>query len=123
MFRDVIATCILTIGALMALLIIGCVTTPQGAWEPNFWNEPEFVVVDLPQVVVQKVCAKGEVVPPGRLILGCVQRLGPMRRGEACVIHMSSDIDIRLYREVLRHEKAHCRGWQHGQPAPEGAFV
>ena len=95
---------------------------PIRAWEPYRWNEPEFVIVNLPQELVQDVCLGGQVTLPKGKVLACVQELGPMKRGQACVIHISSDIDIRLYQKILRHEKAHCRGWQHGQLVPEGDF-
>jgi hypothetical protein len=110
---------------LLILLIValaGCATTPLRAWEPYPWNEPEFLVINLPQVTVQKVCVGDAWLPPGWSILACVQEIGPMRRGQGCVIHIARDIDVVLYNKILRHEKAHCRGWEHGQPVPEGDY-
>jgi len=95
---------------------------PVRAWEPYPWNEPEFIVIDLPQEITQLDGVDPAWIPPGAKILACVQEIGPMKRGQACVIAISSDIDHRLYVKVLRHEKAHCRGWEHGQPKPEGEF-
>lgn len=114
----------LAFSALFFLSGCATLTTDEQAlkyWEPVL-NEPEFVIVNLPAAQAQAAC---EVLgnfrtPEGWKILGCVDRLGPRKMGEACLIIMNGQLWRDDYEKILRHEKAHCRGWEHGQPVPTG---
>ena len=111
---------------LVALLFLSACAQPPGVLAPWFDNpvlDPEFVVLDYPLAGVEVNCQYwgNFVIKEGWTIHGCVIQIGPFRPGEACVIFMNRDLPYAQYVKTLRHEKAHCRGWRHGQPQPEGS--
>ncbi len=115
-------------GGFIALVLTACVAITNDiralrAWEPSS-RDPEFVILNLPQPLAQRTCEiMGDfVTPEDTAVLGCVQEIGPFEPGEACFIVMAGDLPEWFYGLILRHEKAHCRGWRHGQPFPEGEF-
>ena len=62
-------------------------------------------------VSVQAALASGDAADLG--ILGCAAL-----DTTSCVVHVASDVRAALpdlYRLVLAHELAHCRGWVHGR--------
>jgi hypothetical protein len=75
-----------------------------------FLAPPE--VRDVPLARIQRICSGGlHAAAGGNSLLGCAQLAGGK-----CVVHVPSDIKRAvptLYRMILQHELAHCRGWRH----------
>lgn len=95
---------------------VACVSMPQETDPWKDWGaaEPEYNILIFPLGPIQVLCG-GPV--PGFSIFGCTY-VGT----DPCQIFMASPVQLgeEQYQAVLRHEKAHCRGWEHGEPQPEG---
>lgn len=115
------APLLVTVGLciLVTLTTFGCVGSyQQDPWEDWGLQEPEYTILELPGPLVTPVCIASGTAPPdpGHTILACAP-LGPVKE---CTIIINGDMPYRFYLAVMRHEKAHCRGWDHGDPFPEG---
>ena len=76
-----------------------------------FLDKPIIKLVTMRQI--QVICGSGgEHASSGDGVMGCAQLTGT-----ACIVHLPSELKAQipeLYRLVLTHELAHCRGWVHG---------
>ncbi len=85
-------------------------TVPASFSSGPFLAPPE--VRDVPLARIQRICSGGmHASAGGNSLLGCAQLAGGR-----CVVHVPADIKRAvpvLYRMILQHELAHCRGWRH----------
>lgn len=103
--------------AVLGLMLAAPDPEPRDPWENWGKEEPVMVILHVPMSIVGGICylMGTPLPPPGQMIYGCAEVGGPV-----CQIIMPRDsITVDQYKHILRHEKAHCRGWVHGDPQPE----
>lgn len=105
--------------AMLVFLVSSGQSAPRDPWTNWGPDEPVMVILHLPLKLVHPVCiAFGVPMPPPGSSLGACAAIGPTV--EPCQIIMPNNVPDPMYVKVLEHEKAHCRGWEHGDPQPEG---
>ncbi len=107
------------------LVLSACTTSDP--WKST-WADPEFVVIERDYPKAGQLCAEyyGTSAWTGYFMEACVlnEVVEPIKvpRQKACLIVITKDLEAEHKAKVLEHEKAHCRGWWHGDPKPEGAL-
>lgn len=106
-----------TVCIFLVLLAAACAALPLETDPWKHWGvrEPEYLIMHFPLGMVADLC--GIKAAEGETILGCaIPEVSP------CQIIMAHPgwYGPGWYQLVLDHEKAHCRGWGHEDPQPEG---